>query len=315
MTAVRVPWSSASFLAYLGGLTILFAVVLLLAIEGDEHGAARLVLWAAVVFAALSGPAFLARLAGHFVTAGLLALSSVVAFVIFLGALLTWFGWLSDIEDGSAFGGFRFWLLFLELAALVAAVVALRIFRFPLLVSLVAGTSWFFVTDLISNGGDWTAIVTILVGLVLLLAGIAVDDGPSRPFGFWLHVVAGLTVGGGLLWFFRDGHFDWILIGVAGLLYIALGDRLMRSSWVVFGGWGLLQVASHFAIKWSDSYLFLIGTFYLFPFSAGGIDEPGTSNHQWVGPIVFAVTGAVFIGMALFLARRRRDATPGAELI
>jgi hypothetical protein len=45
-----------------------------------------------------------------------------------------------------------------------------------------------------------------------------------------MHVVAGLTIGGGLVWFFNDGDFAWILIGVAGLLYVALGDRLQRSS-------------------------------------------------------------------------------------
>ena len=119
------------------------------------------------------------------------------------------------------FEGFRFWLLVLELAAIVASAVALRLFEFPLLVLLLAASSWFFVTDLISGGGDWTAIVTIAVGLMFLLAAIAVDDGPSRPFGFWLHVAAGLTIGGGLLWFFHDGRFDWILIGLVGLLYIA----------------------------------------------------------------------------------------------
>ena len=83
-----------------------------------------------------------------------------------------------------------------------------------------------FLFDLLSNGGGWAAIVSIAVGLTFLLAGIAVDDGPSRPFGFWLHVAAGLAIGGGLLWFFHDGDFDWIVIAIAGLVYIAFGDRL-----------------------------------------------------------------------------------------
>ena len=47
MPAVRVPWSSASFLVYLGGLTILVATLTLLSIQADEHGAAGLVLWSA----------------------------------------------------------------------------------------------------------------------------------------------------------------------------------------------------------------------------------------------------------------------------
>ena len=112
------------------------------------------------------------------------------------------------------FTGFRFWLLVLELATVVAAALALRRFRFPPFVFVVAAASWFFVADLISGGGDWSAIVTIGVGLALLAAAVSVDRG-SRTYGFWLHVASGLAIGGGLLWFFHDGNFDWILIAVA----------------------------------------------------------------------------------------------------
>ena len=88
MNAVRVPWSSASFLVYLGGLTVLGAILSLLGVQADEHGAAGLVLWAVLVLAVLGVLAFWFRLSGHFVTAGLLALSAVAAFVVAFGALL-----------------------------------------------------------------------------------------------------------------------------------------------------------------------------------------------------------------------------------
>jgi hypothetical protein len=171
MNAVRVPWSDASFLAYFGGLTILAAVVALLSIESNEHAAGALVGLSALIFAVVMVLALVARRGGRLVTAGLYALTAVVSFVIFFGALLDWFGWLPH-ANGRVFEGFRFWLLALELSAVVAAAVALRAFHFPLLVFVVAATGWFFVTDLLSNGGDWTAIVTILYGLVLLNAGV-----------------------------------------------------------------------------------------------------------------------------------------------
>jgi hypothetical protein len=312
MTAVRVPWSSASFLVYLGGITILFAALTFLGVEGDSHGSGRVAFWALVLVAAVSAAAFLARARGRFVTAGLFAVTSVVAIVVFFGALLDWFGWFPENDEGW-FQGFRFWLLVLEIAAIVASAVALRMFRFPLLVLLVAASSWFFVTDLISGGGDWTAIVTIAVGLVFLLAGIAVDDGPSRPFGFWLHVAAGLTIGGGLLWFFHDSLFDWIVVGVVGALYILLGDRLMRSSWVVFGAWGLFQTATYFADKWSDvTWFFSFYSFFIFPFLST-FDESG--GREWLGSLIYALTGLVFIWIGLWFARRRGEAVPGAELL
>src|SRR6476660_195480 len=302
MNAVRAPWSNASFLAYLGGLTILVAVLALLSIEAAENGAGGLVGWSAFVLAILTVLAFLSKRNGRSVTAGLYALSAVAAFVVFFGALLQWFGWLPH-ANGGVFRGFRFWLLVLELAAVVAAAVALRIFRFPLLVLVVALASWFFVTDLISDGGDWSAIVTIANGLALLAIATASDSGGSRVYGFWLHAVAGVTIGGGLLWFFHDGDFDWAVIGVVAVLYITLGDRLLRSSWVVLAAWGLLQMTTHFAERFANVRFF-----------AFFVNEQ-TRQHTWAAPLAYAALGLVFIVIAQLLARRRRDTIPAAELL
>ena len=74
MNAVRAPWSHASFLAYLGGITILIAVSVFLSVESGEHGAAGLVGWSALAFAVLTVLAFASRRNGRLVTAGLYAL-------------------------------------------------------------------------------------------------------------------------------------------------------------------------------------------------------------------------------------------------
>ena len=312
MNVVRVRWSSASFLVYLGGFTIFASAVAMFFVQSGERGAFGLVLWAALIFAILTACAVAARSTDHAVTAGLFALSAVAGFSFFAGAVFDWFGWLPDVrDDQNFFTGFHFWLLTVELLTAVAAAVALRLFRFPPLVFALAASSWLFVFDLLSNGGDWAALVSIAIGLVFLMAAVAVDSGPSRPFGFWLHVAAGLAIGGGLLWFFHGGDFDWILIAGAGLLYITIGNQLERSSWVVLAAWGILQVAAHWADKWSDVTTSFFG-FFLFPFTIefDGYDE--SYPHPWAGPVVFAVTGLVFIVIALLLARRSRP--PIAEI-
>jgi hypothetical protein len=316
MNPVRIPWSHASFLAYFGGITILVAMLAFLAIEGGEHGAGAFVGWAALVFAVFAALGVLSKRGARFITAGLFALSAVVAFVVFLGALLDSLGWLPDIQHTSAFGGFRFWLLVLELAAVAASAAAVRIFHFPLLVFLVAATAWFFVTDLLSGGGDWSAAVTIAYGIVLLGVALSFDRGGSRVYGFWLHVSAGLTIGGGLLWFFHEGDWDWIAITVAALLYIALGDRVLRSSWVVLASWGLLQVTTHFAEKWADVtfLLFFPFGFLLFPFvSYEEVEQP--KHHMWAAPLAYAILGVVLIGIAQLIAVLRRGTIPAAELL
>jgi hypothetical protein len=313
---VRAPWSSASFLVYFGGITILGSMLAFLGVEGKDHGAAAFVGWAVLVFAILAVLASTSRRRGRFVTAGLYALSAVAAFVIFVGALLDWFGWLPDLHHSSVFRGFRFWLLLLELSAVVVSVAAWRIYRLPLLVFAVAASAWFFVTDLISGGGDWTAIVTIAYGVAILGVAVSVDGGDSRITGFWLHVVAGLTIGGGLLWFFHEGDWDWVVIGIAALVYIALGDRLLRSSWVVLATWGLLQMTTHFAEKWADvSFLiFFPFGFLLFPFvNYEEVTQP--KHHMWLAPLAYAIFGFALIAVAQVIARRRRTEIPAAALI
>ena len=170
---------------------------------------------------------------------------------------------------------------------IVAAAVALRIFRFPLFVFTVAALD--VVLRHRSHLRRWR-----LVGdrhdrvRARPARGRGRRQGRSRAYGFWLHVASGVTIGGGLLWFFHDGHFDWIVIAVVGLLYIALGERVMRSSWVVFAAWGLLQVATHLAERWADvTFLaFFPITFFLFPFLGYSdfLEEEEQKTHQWARP-------------------------------
>ena len=311
-TPVRVPWSGASFLAYLGGFTILFATGALLGVLAGDHGAAGFVLLALLVLAVSLVLAFTALLTGHRVTAGLFALTAVVSVVVFAGSLLHWFGWLDNPDV--TFGGFDLARFFLAALMVVASAFALAIFRFPLLVLFLAASTYFFVADLISNGGDWTAIVSVLIGLVFLTAAVGVDLGESSYYGLWLHVAAGLVIGGGLLWFFHDGDVDFILVAVLALAYVVIGDGLARSSWIVLGAWGLLQTAEHFAAKWSSvgDFLFYFFPFPFFPFQEPSFEEEVSSAHEWAGPLVFVAAGLVFTALALTLARRRRETIPAA---
>jgi LPXTG-motif cell wall-anchored protein len=312
---VRAPWSSASFLVYTGGLTIFGAVIALLSVASTDHGAGAFVPWTLLIFAVVVTAAFAFRRRGNVVTAGVLAFSAVTAFLVFVGAVLDWFGWLAHV-DSLSFDGFHVSFLFLELLLVVAAAVALRLFGFPLLVFVITAGSWYFVTDLISDGGDWSAVVTLVVGVVFLVVARAMDADGSTIRAFWVHVVAGLTIGGGLLWFLHDGDVDFALVALAGLAYVLLGDRLLRSSWAVLGAWGILQSAAHYADKWSDiSSGFFFPFFFLFPFSLSFEGESGEKHHQWAAAMVFAAAGLVLIGLALLLARRRRTEIPAAELL
>jgi hypothetical protein len=175
--------------------------------------------------------------------------------------------------------------------------LALRRFRFPLLMLTVVLLCWLFVVDLVSGGGDWSAVVTFGVGLCFLVTALAVDAGPSRPYGFWLHVGAGLTIGGSLLWFLHHGHFEWVLIALAGLIYVKLADLLERSSWAVLGSLGILAAATHFAASFSHTQI-----------SPAIASETSSGSRGWVPAVVFGLAGTLLLVFGGLLGRRADSA-------
>ncbi len=291
MQAVRAPWTTASFLLYAGGLTIVVAMLALLGVLSGDYGDASFVGWALLVFAVVETVAFGVKLAGRPLLAGWFALAGALAFVVFVGAILSWFGWLADTKG--TFDGFHVGNLFLVLVLVLTALFDLRLFRFPLLVLVAAAGAWFFVTDFVSNGGNWSAVVTLVVGIVLLLVALGLD----RVYGFWVHVVAGLTIGGALLWFWHTSDTDWILIGLTALLFVALASALDRSSYAVLAAIGLFLTTTHFVQKW-----------FFADVSSVVSTGPGGGAHPVAAALFYALYGLVLIALAMWVWRRRGPA-------
>jgi hypothetical protein len=287
MDIVRARWSSVSFLLYAGALVVLLTAVFLLGALSDEYGSAALFGWSALVLAIVVVMMLGITVAGHRLLAGLFAFISVGVFAVFVGSFLNWIG----ILDDEPFEGFSVGLLLLYLAVLVASLVLLARFHFPLLVLAAAGAGWLFVVDLISNGGDWTAVVAIFVGLFFLVAGLVAD----RWYGFWLHVVAGLSIGGGFLVLWHSAHWEWVLIGIVSLVFFAFATSLERSSYAVLGAAGLLLMWTHFVEDWlGDSFLASI---------FGGEDL----GHDVARVLLYALYGAALVVIGLVLEQRRRE--------
>jgi hypothetical protein len=288
--AIRAPWTSGSFLVYTGALTVLVSAIWLDSILSDRYAAAAFAGWSLLVLAGAALCAFAFRREGRPLLAGLFAFVSVALFAVFVGALEDWWGWLSH---DSPVEGFHWSHLLLEVLTTAAALLALRVFRHPLLVLAAAGVGWYFVTDLLSNGGNWSAWVSLLLGLALLPVAAATN----RVYGFWLHVVSGLTIGGALLWFWHKTDWNFILIGLVGLVYIFFGAGRMRSSWTVLGAVGLFLTTTHFVDKWFGDINPL-----LFIFGVGG--EP---KHDWARPLGFVVLGFVYVALGIVVRRRERE--------
>src|SRR4051794_9160358 len=277
----------ASWLIYAGGLTVLGAALGALGYLASQYGDGAFVLWALLVLVVLYGLALGYKRQDRWLAAGIFAFSSIVAWAVFVGAVWNWFGWLDNVSTGSSpFDGFSVARLSLYLLVLAAVFDDNRRFRFPLITSIGVLVGWLFVTDLVSGGGSWSAVVTLFVGLVYLVIGTASD----RPSAFWYHLASGLLIGGALIYWWHSGDTRWALVAVVSLLYIAIASSARRSSWAVFGSIGLLLATGHFAIEWAggdDSGDFTIGPGIAVPF------------RGWVPSLVFAFTGFLMVLLGL----------------
>lgn len=294
MEVVHPRWSAWSFLVYAGGFVALGATTGWLQYIASRSNGAASAGWALLVFAVLAAVAANLRRSDHPVAAGVFAFVAVVAFVAFVGSVWDWFGWNTS---ATSLSGFHVSRLLLELIWFAAAMVALRRFRFPLIAVQAVLAGWILVTDLLSNGGGWSAVVTLFVGLTYLAVALAVDAGPSRPYGFWLHLGSGLAIGGSLLWFWHGGDVEWTLIVIASVLYVFFSQLVSRSSWAVLGAAGLLLAATHFTLSWTQVQFF---------FFNGG----GGSPRAWVPPLVLTFLGFLLVALGLIVSRRDAQVDP-----
>lgn len=284
MAEQRKPvWKTSSFLAYTGGLTVLGAAIAALSYLSGHYGSGALTGWAALVLVVLYGIAHRFRNHGRWVAAGIFAFASVIAWGAFVGIAWHWFGWLGS--SGGSFSHFSVARLSLELLVLVVAWDDRRRFGFPFISLISAVVGWVFVIDLISSGGAWTKVVTLIVGLFYLMIG-SVSDQPSA---FWHHVVGGALVGGVLLDWWHTTDTDWALISAVALLYVAIAYMTRRSIWAVYATIGFLGATIH----------------YLY----GSATTSLLSTHSiagWSPSVAFACLGFWFVLLGV-LGRRRAE--------
>ena len=110
----------------------------------------------------------------------------------------------------------------------------------------------------------------------------------------WLHVAAGLTIGGSLLWFLHHGHFEWALIVARRPDLPEAAEILERSSWAVLGSLGILAAAAHYTSSYSHARISPAGA------SGGG-------SRGWVPALVFGLAGGLLLVAGAAIGRRSGD--------
>ena len=295
---LRKPvWTTSSFVLYAGAFTVLLGSALALAYLSDAYGDAAFVGWVLLPLAVLFVIAHAFRGRGEWLPAGLFIVVDLVVWLVFLGALLEWWGWAPD--EGGPFDGWHWGLWLMILIAIATAFVDLAIFKFPLLVVFPPVLAWLLVVDVLSGGGDWAAVLTLFIGLFYLGVGRALDGGGSRPNGFWVHVVAGVLIGGALLQWWNSSDTDWALVAVTGLVFIGIARWARRSSWAVLGYLGIFMAATYFVVQWSG-----LGDLPFLFFGQGG---GGGELRPWVPGLVYGVVGLFLVLVGRLVGRRTEE--------
>ena len=303
-------WTSATFLVYTGGLTVLLGGATALAYLGSQYGSAAKAGWALLILVILYVIAHAVRIRGRQIAAGIFAFASVIAWGAFLVLLFRWWGWNGVDASIKHWSWSRNAALLLILAA---AWDDRRRFGFPFIRAISAVLVWFFVIQLLPAGPNLTAAITLIVGLAYLLLGTI----QHTPSSFWLHLVGGLLIGGAILFWDHtsDGNFAFVLI--VALVYVAIAYATGRSSWAVLGTIGFFIATIHYVV--GSPTALAEGAFGLGSVGGGSCTATasGTVCTQTAGPAgISPWSPALALGLLGFwlvllgmLGRRRTGAT------
>lgn len=149
--------------------------------------------------------------------------------------------------------------VYMELAAVVAAAVALRYWPFPFILLIASLALWFMSMDLAAlilhhRASDWEVdydlrrrMSEIFGGAMILLAWILdVKWRRLGDFGFWLHLFGALALWGGIT---AGGGGEFAAAGYCAfnIAFIAFGVFLNRRVYAVFGVIGVTMYLGHLA--------------------------------------------------------------------
>jgi hypothetical protein len=287
---IKPLWTSATFLVYTGGLTVLLGGLAALGYLSAQYGSGATAAWALLVLVILYAIAHGLRVRGRQIAAGIFAFASVLAWAVFLVFLFDWFGWHG--VHGS-FHHFSLSRLVLWLLILAAALDDRRRFEFPFIRVISAVVGWLFLIDLITSGGTFTAVVTLLVGIAYLVWGTA----NNTPSAFWLHLVGGLLIGGSILYWAHTSDGDFALVSIVAFVFVGIAYATKRSSWAVLGTIGFFAATIHYLV---GSPTDIVGAVF------AGEAPPHVS--PWAPALAFGLLGFFLVALGV-LGRRRVAAT------
>ncbi|MDB5547534.1 MAG: hypothetical protein JWP21_981 [Tardiphaga sp.] len=261
--AVHLLW-------YAGALIVIGAMGLFTTLAFSQMGGGALTI-TALVYAAM----FTA--AGHYLwvvrklrtPGGLLIAIAVSMTPLAVYGLQDAFDAWGKFGNPNKMGDFYVWIkgsfVFMELAAIAAAALALRFYRFPFIVVMAAVALWFLSMDIVpwitgsgSSNFETARRVSIGFGLAMIAAAVLVN-GRQRggDFAFWLYLFGVMTFWGGITATSGGTNLAKAMYCALNVGFLLISVFLGRRVFALFGTIGITIYLGDLAAKvFEDSLLF-----------------------------------------------------------
>jgi hypothetical protein len=269
--AVSAPkFDVVHLLWYMGALVVISAMGLFSTLAFSQMGGQALTA-TALVYAAL----FTA--AGHYLwtvrklrtPGGLLIAIAVSMIPLAVYGVQDAYGAWGNFGKPGTVRDFYVWIkgswIFMEIATIAGSAIALRFYRFPFIVSIMAVALWFLSMDVVpwitgSPIGNWETSrrVSVGFGLGIIVAAVIVNlRQRAGDFAFWLYLFGVLTFWGGITATSDGTALDKALYCAMNLGFLLLAAYLGRRVFAVFGTIGIMIYLGDLADKFfSNSILF-----------------------------------------------------------
>jgi hypothetical protein len=272
--AVAPPrFDFAHLLWYAGALIVMTAMGLFSTLAFSQMGGQALTFTAVVYAAAFAAAGHYLWHAKHLRTPGGLLIAIAVSM-----APLAVYGIQDALDLWGEFGkpgtvqGFYVWIkgswIFMEIAAIVAAVIALRFYPFPFIVVIIGLALWFMSMDLApwiagKPHSDWETSrqVSLWFGLAtLVVAWIAESWRRRGDFAFWLHLFGMLAFWGAVSATSGGGPLAKALYCAMNVALLFVAVFIGRRVYAVFG---VIGIAGYLGMLANDVFRDSL----LFPFA------------------------------------------------
>jgi hypothetical protein len=285
---------------YAGTLIVISAMGLFSTLAFSAMGG-RALIATAVIYAGLFG------WAGHYLwhtkklrtPGGLLIAVAISMAPLAVYGIQDEFGLWSQFGKPGTVHDFYVWIkgswIFMEIATIAAALIALHFYRFPFIVLLMAVALWFMSMDIVpwitgSKFGDWETSrrVSVWFGLgILAVALLANWRQRTGDFAFWLYLFGVLTFWGGITASSNGTALDKALYCALNIGFLLISVGLARRVFAVFGTIGIAIYLGDLADKlFKDSLLF---------------------------PFALSLIGVAIIALGLYFHRHQAEITAWVE--